>query len=312
MDNRVKQFVRRLSNQNKSQETLRVYQIALKQFFEFIGARGLPEARESVERFLNSLEDLSVSTQKLYYTALRSYYKFIRKYFIYKVEYSFRKKMQNEERYFQNEEVKKIIKYFEDRSLNKPNYSNKRNEVCIKLSLLTGSRPSELINLDMADIKINDHHINLVFRNTKTKTDRIFPIVLKSDDPKMQQVVAVNQVVKKLIAGYFTVRGEFMKRKNIKDKNAFLYSNKGNRLSYLQLWKVFINAIEVMGLRGSPHWMRHTMITRKLIEGNPVIGVSKLVGHSTPYTIYKNYTHASERLLDKISYNNLFGEGVLI
>lgn len=308
METRVEQFLHKLSNQNRSPGTLRVYAIALNRFFAWLNRAGLTESADSVEAFLKSLENLSAATQKLYFVALRSYYKFMKKYFILKIEYSFRRMIQNRERCYQPDDIRRIVRHFEDRTAARAGYGRKRDETWIKLSLLTGARPSELLGLDVSDIALSPHRIEIRIRNTKTKTDRIFPLALRTEDPKMKPVVMANAAVKNLLVSYLAARSEFMKRKKITDKDALFLSNKGNRLSYLQARKIFGQALGCLRLAGSPHYMRHTMITQKLVEGAPVAAVAALVGHASPYMTLKNYAHASEKLLEKVSYNNLFGD----
>ena len=95
---KVENYLRKLGQQNKSVETIRVYRVALNKYFNYLCECSLGENVDSVEKFLNTLEERSGATQRLYFAALKGYYKYIKRTFILRVNYQFRKKIQNEDK----------------------------------------------------------------------------------------------------------------------------------------------------------------------------------------------------------------------
>jgi site-specific recombinase XerD len=307
MIDKIEAFLLRLERQNKAPKTIRLYRLALTRYSDFIKAGDLPERMETIEAWIKDLECMSVASQRCYFAAVRAFYHFYKKNICDGIEYSFRQAGLNKNRAFDRDQIRQVISFFEDRTRIHQSYSHFRDEVILKLVAITGARISEIINLTIDDIKTDENGISLVFRNTKTRQDRTFPMITRTNDDNMRLIATSNRVIENLLKAYKLERQAFIQRRGIKTDNMFI-SNLGKTLSYIQFRKVFDECMVSLKLGGTIHWLRHSFATQKIEEGAPMGGVAFLLGHSSPTTTLRIYTHYTEKMLSRITYNNIVKE----
>lgn len=141
------------------------------------------------------------------------------------------------------------------------NISNSKHKILISLSYGAGLRVSEVINLKIKDININELTIHI--KGAKGNKDRItiFPEKLKND-----------------IINLITDR----------DRNDYLFaSERGGKLSERTAQKIFENALRKSGVKKDAtfHSSRHSFATHLLENGVDVRYVQKLLGHRNVRTI---------------------------
>ena len=141
----------------------------------------------------------------------------------------------------------------------------------ISLTYGAGLRISEIINLKVKDINLEELTIHI--KQAKGKQDRItiFPEILKKD-------------IGILIA--------------LKDMNNYIFeSNRGGKLSMGSLQQIFKKALKLSKIKKQAtfHSLRHSFATHLLENGTDVRYVQELLGHQNIRTtqIYTKVTNPS-------------------
>ena len=157
---------------------------------------------------------------------------------------------------------------------------NQRNSVIIELLDATGIRVSELVNIRLSDIDLNERIIKVLGKGSKER------IVIFNNHTKKAIEIYLND-------GYH----EFNKL-----SSGYLILNKdGNKLSerYVRniINKLVINA--GLDIKISPHTFRHTFATDMLEDGSDLMTVKELLGHESLNTT-SIYTHVTNEQIRKV------------
>lgn len=182
---------------------------------------------------------------------------------------------------------KYLPKFLKDEELNKifsvcnyDNSINQRNSVIIELLYATGIRVSELINIKISDIDINERTIKVLGKGSK------------------ERMVIFNNHTKKAINTYLDDGYHILNKNN----TGYLILNKdGNRLSERYVRNIINKLVTKAGLdiKISPHTFRHTFATDMLEEGSDLMTVKELLGHESLNTT-SIYTHITNEQIRKI------------
>ena len=177
---------------------------------------------------------------------------------------------------FLTEEEVKIIFDNIDVSLKK----GKRNLTLLVLLYDTAARASEIINL-----KVNDIHLEEKY------------IVLEGKGKKMR-IVPIMEQTKILLISYLN---------SFDIKSGYLFQNKNNKMNERFIRDV-INACNILEKKISPHTFRHTRAVHLLDKGVNIVYIQELLGHSSINTtmeyakvIEKSKFNAIEKANPKIS-----------
>lgn len=174
-----------------------------------------------------------------------------------------------------------------DNVLNAMTYSEDfdgtRDKLVIDMFYTTGIRRSELINLKLNNVDLNNATLKVLGKRNK---ERIIPII---------PIVATNMHI------YLTQRSQL---ENIKDYDYFFLTKTGNKMSesfvYRLINSYFGNVSEKV--KKSPHMLRHTFATHLLNNGADLNSVKELLGHSSLAST-QVYTHNSLSELKKVYQN---------
>ncbi len=152
----------------------------------------------------------------------------------------------------------------------------KERDYCIiTLFLNCGLRLSELVGINLNDIKIDDT-LRIIGKGNK------------------ERIVYINEACKNAVENYKKVRPN----NNIKDKNAFFISRQNNRISAKTVQALVDKYLALAGLNGlgySVHKLRHTAATLMYQYGNVDIRILKdILGHENLGTT-EIYTHISNK-----------------
>jgi site-specific recombinase XerD len=152
---------------------------------------------------------------------------------------------------------------------------NQKHKIMVSLGYAAGLRVSEVINLKVKDIDIEELVIHI--KNAKGKKDRItiFPAKIKDH-------------IRSLIAG--------------KECDDLVFeSNRGGILTVTSLQKVFQKALQKSGIKKEAtfHSLRHSFATHLLENGVDVRYVQELLGHANIRTT-QIYTKVTNPALRKI------------
>jgi len=162
------------------------------------------------------------------------------------------------------EEVKLLIE----------NIKNRQHKIMISLMYASGLRVSELINLRVKDLNLND--LYGFVRNGKGGKDRIFVVPEKLTN-------ALSQIVNKSLEG----------------ENYLFISKRNKKYSSRTIQKIVKDSSTRAGLGREihPHTLRHSFATHLIEQGNCVGDVQAMLGHKSPETSL-SYIHSSGKMVN--------------
>lgn len=254
-----------LKLRNYSQKTLKSYLGCLKEYFDFLSCNETIKNLKSVEKvrkFLLNKQDKGRSGQtiNLYLNAIKFFYRDILKS-AEKIDLKFSKTSKKLPVVLLHSEIEKILEQIK----------NMKHRSMIALAYGSGLRVSEIMNLRVQDMNLQE--LTLHLKQSKGKKDRItvLPEKLKSD--------LLNLIVGK------------------DSKNYIFESNRGGKLNIRSIQKVFENGLKSAKIDkpATFHSLRHSFATHLLENGVDVRYVQELLGHSNIRTtqIYTKVTNPS-------------------
>lgn len=153
-----------------------------------------------------------------------------------------------------------------------------RNKAMIELMYSSGLRVSELINIKMSDIDIN----NAILRTmTKGSKERIIPL---GD----YAISFIELYIKEY-------RGSFLKRN---DSEYLFLNSRGSKMTRQAFFKTLKKIAKETNVKKdfSPHTLRHSFASHMLLYGADLRSIQELLGHSDISTT-QIYTHISNEKL---------------
>lgn len=262
-----------------SSNTIESYKNDLVKYFEYLRSNKMnwqDMDRRRIDTYLSwaQNEGVSVATISRYISSIRSFYKFIQNEKILSSnpveDIELPRKPKKLPDFLTNEEV--------DRLLAAPDKSTPiglRDAAMFELLYATGERVSEIINLKMEDINLEEGYLICLGKGGK------------------QRLIPFGEQASELLSRYIlNSRPYFMK--GIASPYLFL-SNRGDALSRKTFWKM----IKIYRLKASidkdfsPHTLRHSFATHLLERGADLRSVQMLLGHSDISTT-QIYTHINQ------------------
>ena len=289
MEKIVRKFLEYLEiERNYYSNTILSYETDLMSFLQFVNGEGLNSFdavhKEHLRAFIGSLLDHGFNQKSVArkIAALRSFFKFLRKHKIIDSNPALilitPKVKKNLPTYLDERSIDELLKLPDQTTL-----KGKRDSAIMELFYGTGIRLSELINLNITDLKFDT---GLLKVKGKGRKERIVPI---------------GSVAAKSILEYLKTRRDVNKTKNITCERPLFVSEKGERLypqAVGRIVKKYINAISEIEKK-SPHVLRHTFATHLLNRGADIRAVKELLGHESLSTT-QVYTHVSAARLRKV------------
>ncbi len=176
--------------------------------------------------------------------------------------------------------LKKIPKTISDNDIEKllditiENNFDIRNKAMLELMYSSGLRVSELVNLELNDINIENNTILIYGKGSK------------------ERFSLFSEYAKIALLNYLNIRNSLLKGK-ITSK-VFL-NNHGTGITRQGFFKILKKLLEEKNLDSSisPHTLRHSFATHLLENGADLRSIQELLGHSDISTT-KIYTHISD------------------
>ena len=155
-----------------------------------------------------------------------------------------------------------------------------RNKAMLELMYATGLRVSELVNLDLNDIDLENDIVRTIGKGNK---ERIVPI---GDYAKEALLIYLNNYRNSMLKGY------------ICDK-VFL-NNHGRELTRQGFFKILKTRLKEVNINKdvSPHTLRHSFATHLLNNGADLRSIQEMLGHYNLSTT-QIYTHIAKDKLKK-------------
>jgi integrase/recombinase XerD len=156
-----------------------------------------------------------------------------------------------------------------------------RDRVCLELLYSSGLRISELLNLRISDLKLDDNLVSVIGKGDK------------------QRIVPFGNRAKQAIEDYLNL-GRSVLSKN-KSSGLLILNARGNRLSRMGFGKILRKYRIRAGInkRVTAHTFRHSFATHLLEGGADLRAVQELLGHSDISTT-QIYTHIDREYLKEV------------
>lgn len=261
-----------------SENTINNYRNDLMEFLEFNNDKVLNVNREIVTKYMQYLynKNASKSTISRRLSSLRSFYNYLYKNNLINKNYF--SSIKNPKK---DNGLPKLVKEIDiDKMFCIPDTRTplgQRNLLIIRMLYATGVRVSELVNICLKDIDINERTIRIFGKGSK------------------ERIVVFGNNTKEILNLYLN-NGRYRLSNG---KNDYLFLNKdGNKLSDRYVRNIINDIIfkAAIQMHVSPHMLRHTFATDMLNNGADLVSVKEMLGHESLNTT-SIYTHVSD---DKI------------
>ncbi len=157
-----------------------------------------------------------------------------------------------------------------------------RDKTIIELFYACGTRVSELINLKVNDLFLDDEIIRVFGKGSK---ERLIPI---------------GSSAIKWIGEYLKKSRPLLMKKSKSENNLFLNA-RGTKLSRMGVWKIIDRYVKEAGIKKKvhPHTFRHSFATHLLEGGADLRAVQEMLGHADISTT-QIYTHIDRDYIKQV------------
>lgn len=159
----------------------------------------------------------------------------------------------------------------------------RRDRAVLEMLYATGARVSEVANMRLRDIRLDERHCLCHGKGDK------------------QRLVPLGAQAQKVIGDYLErERPKLAARRDPPSEFLFL-SSRGRRLSRERVWELIKKSATLAGItkKISPHSLRHSFATHLLAGGADIRHVQELLGHASIATT-QLYTHVDASKLKKV------------
>lgn len=273
-----------------ARNTLQAYRSDLLQFGEFLAARGLDAESirpRDVSEFLTTLaagddgsRPVATATIKRKAACLRSFYRHLRREGVRDSDPTAALSTPRRGQYLPNVLGRAEI----NRLLEQPKGTDPlalRDRALLELMYACGLRTSEVIDLDLAQLDLDDGVLRAKGKGSK------------------ERIVPVGRVARQAVAAY--VRNGRTKLVGARRQTRLFVNFRGGSLTRQGLYKIVQRHAKSAGLgdRMSPHTLRHTFATHLLAGGCDLRSLQEMLGHADVATT-QIYTHLSNQQLKRV------------
>jgi site-specific recombinase XerD len=258
----IEEIKKRCILKGLSKETTKSYTYYVSKFLDFLDKSRLNLNNNGIRSYLLS-QDVGVNTSRLQYAAVSFFFReVLGKPFTFE-QIPIKKKEKTLPKVIAKEKIKKMIE----------STKNLKHKLIIKLLYSSGLRLQELIDLKRKDLDFERELINV--RKGKGKKDRV---TLISDSLKID------------LLKYYSIN-QF--------KTEYVFEGRRGKYTKKSVQKVLDLAGKKVGIKVTPHMLRHSFATHLLEAGTDIRHIQKLLGHSDLKTT-EIYTHISNKDLSKV------------
>lgn len=268
-----------------SQNTLEAYMLDVSKLLTFLGARGVSPTEATLhdlEEFAGELYDLGVSTrtQSRILSGVKAFYRFLE--LDGYIQQDPTELLQSPTR---DQHLPEVLSTAEvdilEQSIDLSKWEGQRNKAIIEVMFSCGLRVSELVNLTMHQLFLEDGYVRVIGKGGK---ERLVPI----------SEHAVDELRK-----WFVDRNLMTNIKKGEEDYVFL-NRRGAHLTRTMILIMIKNQAALAGIQKtiSPHTLRHSFATALLEGGADLRIIQALLGHEKIGTT-EIYTHIDMTTLRK-------------
>ncbi len=271
-------------NKNYSENTIISYEEDIIEYLEYLNREGLSlyTVKYSDIRFLlnyyDSLKLRSTSIRRKI-SSLKGFYKFLcRKGLANDNPFSYVTLPKKEKKLPQYLNYNEMMEIFD--TIDTSNLLGLRNRLIMEMLYATGIRVSELVNIKINDIDINNHSIVVTGKGDKTR------------------IVFFNNVTEKILSKYLTLSKENRKT------DYLILNQHGKKITTRGISMIMKKIIKETSIIKNvhPHILRHTFATHLLNNGCDLLTVQELLGHASISTT-GIYTHVTTEHIKDVYYH---------
>ncbi len=285
MDNKlIEDYEKYLSlERNYSPNTVKAYLNDINNFNIFIKKDLLNISPMDIHNYLKHISNLSAKTISHNLSSLKNFYNYLQKNELINYnptdEIDRPKIEQKIPEFLSLEEVSNLL------NIPVENEYNARDKAILELLYSSGIRISELTNLEMANIDLEECLIRVMGKGSK---ERIIPLGDYAIDALKNYIINYRHILNK------------------KNTTYIFLNNQGGKLSRQFIFKTIKKYALKKGIRKniSPHTLRHTFATHLLKNGADLRIIQELLGHENLSTT-QIYTHLTNDKL-KSDYEEFF------
>lgn len=278
---------------NHSDQTMKAYGSDLRSFSEWCVARSIPfdkPTHQQIRRYLGSLDMKGASrkTSNRHLSSLKGFYQWLM------IDHGYKsnpaavlqgaKQPKTLPKTIAHQEMERLLGvYAAEEQVKRDPVVALRNQALLELLYACGMRVSEVANLTLGQLTLQQGIISVVGKGNK---ERLVPIYPKA-------VEVLKRYLRK-------ARPQLEVHAKEPTEACFL-STRGNPLSTTAIRSVFKEALQIAGLDPSlsPHAMRHSFASDLLVGGADLRSVQELLGHASLSTT-QIYTHVSPDHLKQV------------
>lgn len=233
--------------------------------------------KEEIQEYLRVYKEKSARTKAHYLTSINNFYKYLVSKDSIKINPCESIKMPKLEQklpeFLTIEEVDKLL------DIRVSTIYDLRNKAMLEMLYATGMRISELCDLKMSNIYLEDEVVKVFGKGSK------------------ERLIPVNEIALNYLAEYLKyARGDLL---GTNDSEYVFISSRHTRITRQAFFKFLKKLCEEKGIKKniSPHILRHSFATHLLNNGADLRSVQELLGHSDIATT-QIYTHLSNEKLE--------------
>lgn len=275
----IEEYLKYLLIEKKySNNTINSYRNDLKELCLFYKNRNITSLdKKDILKFIEKNKEKSDKTLSHYITTFRGFYKYLEIENIIKenpiLSISQPKMKKTLPKVLSISDVDNIL------NINLNDKYDYRNKAMLELMYSTGVRITELINIKIHDLNINNCTLKVMGKGSKERIIPVGDIALK--------------YVKLYIENY---RSEFIK----KNTDYLFLNSRGTLMTRQAFFKIVKNIAKEKNIKTdfSPHTLRHSFATHMLENGADLRTIQELLGHSDLSTT-QIYTNVSNKFIEE-------------
>lgn len=261
-----KEYLRKLGERcilrGFSKQTIKSYSYNVSRFLDFLERSRLNLTDSSVRSYL-LIQDVGTNTSRLQYASISFFFREVLKKPFSFEEVPIKKKEKQLPKVISKEKIKQMIE----------STGNLKHKLVIKLLYSSGLRLQELIDLKRKNIDFERGILNV--KRGKGNKDRV---TLVSENLKLD------------LLKYYS---------NNIFKTEYVFEGRNGKYTKKSVHKILDLAGKKVGIKVTPHMLRHSFATHLLESGTDIRHIQKLLGHSDLRTT-EIYTHVSTKDLSNI------------